>query len=105
MDLAASSPAASPKTLSSEIASLDEIKHLLVGGDPSAALAAISKYRRDYPKPALGPEATVLEVQALTARGDSARAVALARRFVKMYPSSPHARQFEEMLSTPTHDP
>jgi hypothetical protein len=94
-----------PKTLGSEIANLDEIKRLLVGGDPAAALGAIAKYRRDYPKPALGPEATVLEVQALTARGDKARAVALARRFVKMYPSSPHARQFEELLSTPSHDP
>jgi hypothetical protein len=100
-----SSPlAASPKTLGSEIASLDEIKNLLSGGDPAAALAAIVKYRRDYPKPALGPEATVLEVQALTARGDRARAALLARRFIKMYPSSPHARQFEQLLSTP-HDP
>ena len=102
---AAPSSTSSPKSLASEIASVDEIKQLLVGGDPSAALNAIAKYRRDYPKPALGPEASVLEVQALTARGDRARAVALAKRFVKMYPSSPHARQFEALLSEAPHDP
>jgi hypothetical protein len=102
---AAPSSTSSAKSLASEIAAIDEIKQLLVGGDPSAALSAIAKYRRDYPKPALGPEASVLEVQALTARGDRARAVALAKRFVKMYPSSPHARQFESLLSEAPHDP
>jgi hypothetical protein len=94
--------APSPKTLSAEVASLDSVKQFLVAGDPAAALNALAKYHASFPAPMLGPEATVLEVQALMAQGDAAhraRAIALARRFVKMHPTSPHASQLEALLS------
>jgi hypothetical protein len=91
-----------PKTLSAEVASLDGVKHFLVADNPAAALNALAKYHFYFPTPMLGPEATVLEVQALMAAGDAAhraRAIALARRFVKMHPTSPHASQLEMLIS------
>src|SRR5204863_7988129 len=81
--------ASSPKTLSAEVTSLDGVKQSLVTGNPSAALAALGKYHASFPAPMLGPEATVLEVEALMAMGDQAhraRAIAIARRFVRMHP-------------------
>jgi hypothetical protein len=97
----------SPKTLSAEVAVLDTVKQLLVAGDPASALNALAKYHASFPAAVLGPEATVLEVQALMAQGDAAhraRAVGLARRFVKLHPTSPHASQLEAVLSN-AHEP
>jgi hypothetical protein len=94
--------AATPKTLTAEVASLDTVKQFLIAGNCSAALNALAKYHLSFPAPMLGPEATVLEVQALMAEGDAihrARAIALARRFVKMHPTSPHAPQLEMLIS------
>jgi hypothetical protein len=95
------------KKLSAEIASLDAVKRHLVAGDPAAALGALAKFRRDFPAPALGPEAIVLEVHALLSHGDPGhrdRGIALAKRFLKTHPTSPHARQLEEVLSK-AHEP
>lgn len=91
-----------PKTLTAEVAALDSVKQFLIAGNPAGALNALAKYHFYFPTPMLGPEATVLEVQALMAQGDAphrARAIALARRFVKMHPTSPHASQLESLLS------
>jgi hypothetical protein len=96
-----------PKTLSAEVASLDNVKRYLVADNPAAALNALAKYHASFPAPMLGPEATVLEVQVLMADGDAghrARAIALARRFVRMHPTSPHAPQLE-MLISKAHEP
>jgi hypothetical protein len=96
-----------PKTLSAEIASLDSVKQYLVTDNPAAALNALARYHASFPAPMLGPEATVLEVQVLMADGDvghRARAIALARRFVRMHPTSPHAPQLE-MLISKAHEP
>jgi len=97
-------PKQNPKTLGLEIASLDAVKQSVVARNPAAALNALAKYHADFPAPLLGPEATVLEVQALMSDGDSshrARAIALARRFVKMHPTSPHAPRLETLISNP----
>jgi hypothetical protein len=94
--------AGTPKTLGAEVAQLDSVKQFLVAGNAAAALNALAKYHFHFPTPMLGPEATVLEVQALMAQGDAthrARAIALARRFVKMHPTSPHASQLEMLIS------
>lgn len=97
-------PKQNPKTLGLEIAALDAVKQSVVARNPAAALNGLAKYHADFPAPLLGPEATVLEVQALMSDGDSshrARAIALARRFVKMHPTSPHAPRLETLVSNP----
>ena len=38
----------------------------------------------------LSPEATVLRIQALQLAGDRAAAAALAQRFIRAFPKSPH---------------
>ena len=100
-------PLAATKTLSAEVASLDNVRHYLVADNPAGALRALAKYHASFPAQLLGPEATVLEVQALMADGDPghrARGIALARRFVKMHPTSPHASQLEALISK-AHEP
>jgi len=49
----------------------------------------------------LGPEATVLRIDALTQRGDRAAASAMGDRFLAAHPHSPYADRVRSILSVP----
>lgn len=89
----ASVPAPSPPqavpSLSDEVASLDRARQRIAAGDPSGALAALDKHRRDFPSGVLGPEATLVRMEALSAAGRQAEARALGQRFLDAHPDSP----------------
>lgn len=78
-----------PRTLAEEVASLDAARKLLSAGDPSGALAALDRHRRDFPGGALGPEAMLVRLEALMAAGRQEEARALGQRFLDAHPDSP----------------
>jgi hypothetical protein len=86
-------------TIAREIAMLDGARAALRRNDPGAALAAVDALERNGTV-ALGPEVTVIRVQALLARGETARATALARRFLAENPASPHANRMRDIIRT-----
>jgi outer membrane protein assembly factor BamD (BamD/ComL family) len=55
------------------------------------ALRIADQYRTDYPNGELAPEAEVVAIEALAARGDQPALAARAARFLARYPSDPHA--------------
>jgi hypothetical protein len=85
-------------TLSDEVAALEKARRALASSSPEAALRELGRYDKRFPKRALGSEETVLRVQALLARGDHQRAVALADQFTAANPNSPYARRVQELV-------
>jgi hypothetical protein len=90
-------PSAKTPTIAREIAALDGARAALERNDPTAALAAVDSHEREGAV-ALGPEATVIRVEALLARGETSKAKALARRFLVENPSTPHATRMREVI-------
>lgn len=85
-------------TLTEEIALLDRAREAIARGSASSALAALDEHDRSFPGAALGPEATVLRVEALSLRGDRAAAARLGRAFLAAHPESPHASRLRSIL-------
>jgi hypothetical protein len=85
-------------TLTEEIALLDRAREAVARGSASSALAALDEHDRTFPGAALGPEATVLRVEALSLRGDRPAAVRLGRAFLAAHPESPHASRLRSLL-------
>lgn len=80
---------------------LQEARAALAAGDPNAAeqrLAASS------PTTMLAPERDALRVRIAAARGDHARASALASAFLRSYPKSPLAPQMTKFVSGATNE-
>ena len=87
-------------SLAREVATLDDARRTLSSGDPAGALRRLNAYSSSFPAAALGPEATLLRVQALLAAGDRAAAVELAQRFMRANPGSPHAARMAGLLTS-----
>jgi hypothetical protein len=94
----APAPSAS-SSLSRELQVLKQAHDALAKGNPNGALSALDDYHARFPQGALGAEETVIRVQALLARGDRARAAAVAHQFSKAHPDSLYARRVEELVS------
>jgi len=86
--------------LGPEIELLDSARRALAAGDAERALALISSYRRRFPAGALEQEATVLEVDALEAKGRTGQASELKERFVAEHPGSAHVERVQRSGST-----
>jgi hypothetical protein len=76
-------------SLFEEQRSIESARAALVRGDAGAALAALDGYQRDYAQGQFGPEALALRVEALSKRGDLARARSLSDEFRQRYPHHP----------------
>ncbi len=74
-----------------EIALIDAARTAVRTGAPANALTLLRRYRQSFPSGTFSPEATVLEVEALSASGQHARAEALAREFLAQHGDSPLA--------------
>jgi outer membrane protein assembly factor BamD (BamD/ComL family) len=66
--------------------------------DVATALDALDSYDRTFPSGTLAPEAAVLRVQALLARGDRAAAIALTDAFLRAHPASPYAAKMRALV-------
>ncbi len=85
----ATGTATAASTLMEEIRLLDRVRDAMSVGAPRRALAEIQGYDQRYPRGALGPEATVLRIEALDQAGDSQSARALGRQFLAQHPKNP----------------
>jgi hypothetical protein len=94
-------PAASD-SLEREVSAVDAARQALARGAAAEAVARLEAYERDFGDGALLPEARVLEVRALLAAGERARARALGERIIAANPSSSHAEVVRRLLS---HNP
>jgi hypothetical protein len=91
---AASKPSAvAPPTLEAELAVLDRARTELAAGNQDAALASLDHYDTTLRGTHLTLEARLLRIQTLAAKGDRARAAALARELVTQHPDSPLAER------------
>jgi hypothetical protein len=92
---------AAATTLADEVAALQIARTALAAHDPSGAIVALDRYKSRFPSGKLGPEATVLRIDALNQRGDRAAAAALGDRFLSAHPRSPYADRVRSILSAP----
>jgi outer membrane protein assembly factor BamD (BamD/ComL family) len=88
--------------LSDEVVALDAARQALAAGDAAGALRAVDDHDRRFPGGALSPEATVVRIEALAARGDRAAAARLATEFLRSHPASPHAKRLRSLLALET---
>jgi hypothetical protein len=95
----ASAKPAEKTSLADEVAALDVARVALASGNAAAALRALDDHDRRFPGGALGPEATVMRIEALALRGDRASAARLGRAFLDAHPRSPHASRIRTLLS------
>lgn len=85
--------------LGAEVRRLDQARSAMQSGQPAAALSALQAYEREFPRGSLGPEAQVLQIEALVQSGRGAEARSAAERFLARYPSSPHARRVRSLVA------
>jgi len=91
---------ASPgSSLAEQVQSLDSARVALGSGNPSAALIEIARYRKAWPAGVFLTEASVLEVEALAARGERSLAASRAADFVSAHPDSPQADRLRALIT------
>jgi hypothetical protein len=90
--------ASQPSPLAREIALLDAARRSIAQGQAATAIASLDRRERDLPGGVLGPEATLLRVEALLLRGDRTNAEALAAGFLAQNPRGPHAERLRRLL-------
>jgi len=93
----------SGSSLAEQVQSLDRARVALAAGDSSSALAEISRYRAAWPDGVFLTEASVLEIEALAARGERSLARARAADFVAAHPDSPQTSRLRRLIPTQTH--
>jgi|CZKU01.1.fsa_nt_gi hypothetical protein len=84
-------------TLAAEVAALDAARSALDLGMTDDALALLRRYPRDFPSGKLVPEAEVMGIEALAAKGEHAEATREANRFLERYPSAPQRGRVEKL--------
>jgi len=76
--------------LSEQLRLIDAARSAVAAGNASAASAALTSYRKRFPRGPFGQEAAVLQIEALDLQGNHAQAAAQARSFLARHPNSPH---------------
>jgi TolA-binding protein len=98
---ASAAPEPSPSargTLAAEVAALDSARQALGAGNASRTLELLNGYEARFPDAGMLPEALYLRLEAFTLEGDQSNAEAIARRILRVYPSSPHAARARAVL-------
>lgn len=102
---ARASAAPSPSTrgsagssLAEQVQSLDRARVALGSGDSASALREIARYRTAWPDGVFLTEASVLEIEALAARGERSLARTRAADFVAAHPDSPQADRLRALI-------
>lgn len=90
--------ASSATTLAEEGRLLAQAHQLVQSGSAQQALEVLRLSASRYPRSVLYQEREVLTIEALGATGASGAARQRAERFVKRYPSSPHAERLKRFL-------
>jgi hypothetical protein len=98
---APSRPIAKPHSLDSlarESRLLTSARAALRAGDLSQTQALLARLSTEFAGGQLRQERDVLQIELLSARGESERAVEAARRFVAAHPDSPHSAKLARFL-------
>ena len=85
-------------SLAEQVRSLDRARLALRSGQTWAALQEIAHYRAAWPSGVFLTEASVLEIEALAARGERTMAAASAAAFVAAHPDSPQAERLRRLV-------
>ena len=80
-----------PSTLYAEVSRLDAARTAISGGDYDEALRLIERYHGEFPTGALAPDADVVALEAVAAKGDRAEVRRRVLLFLSRYPGDPHA--------------
>ncbi len=94
--------ASSGSSLAEQVQSLDRARVALGSGDARSALREISRYRKAWPHGVFLTEASVLEIEALAARGERSLAALRAQAFVAAHPDSPQASRLRALIPAQT---
>jgi hypothetical protein len=78
-------------TLAAEVARIDAARAASATGDNAEAIRLIDRYHRDFPNGALAPDADVVALESMAAKGDRAEIARRAALFLSRYPADPHA--------------
>ncbi len=89
---------ASSASIAREVELLDVVKAKLGAGDTTAATRALDVYDGEFPQGTLRPEATVLRVRTLLARGERASAEKIGAEFLAKHPTGVHAKRVRMLL-------
>jgi TolA-binding protein len=92
------------RSLTDEVARLDNTRRMLAAGHPDLALSMLDAYRVHHPQGTLAPEALRLRVETWLAKGDLKRARELAHEFLRAYPQSPHAATLRRIAERELND-
>jgi hypothetical protein len=92
----------SASLLAAEVSTIDAARTALSAGSAARALGELDRYDREFPAGVLGPEATVLRIEALVRQGNLKSARALATGFLATHRRSPHAARIHSLLGDAT---
>jgi outer membrane protein assembly factor BamD (BamD/ComL family) len=87
--------------LSREVAALAAVRALLKAGDSPGAIQALDRVAQERPRPVLEQEASALRIEALLSAHRVSDARALAERFLRAHPESPHGARVRALLRAP----
>jgi hypothetical protein len=90
-------PAAAP-SLADELALLETARAALVRGEPRRTLSVLDEHARNFRRPRLTTEASVLRIEALVASGDRARAARLGKDFLAKHANGPYERRVRSLI-------
>ena len=90
--------ASQSSTLAAQVALLDAARGAMANAAHAEALRLADRYRADFPNGELAPEAEVVAIEALVARGARQSASERAARFLARYPGDPHAARVKWLV-------
>lgn len=94
-----------PLGLAEETAILDRARGALNRGDPRGALSELDRYDAAPAPKILGQEATMVRIEALSAKGDTTAARALAQSFLAKNPGSAYDDRVRALMAEPKKNP
>lgn len=86
--------------LGRELASLDEARAALRGGEPERSLRLLDEHARKFPRQSLRLEATVLRIEALSSSGRSEAARRAGNDFLAKHPNGPYAQRVRSLIGS-----
>jgi hypothetical protein len=85
--------------LDAELAELQPARAALNAQDPHTALLLLDRFQQSFPRAALGPEASVLRLEALVGSGQFESARRLSQRLLQNQPEGPYADRVRALLA------
>lgn len=92
-----------PPPVRVEITMLEEARRALSAGAPARALSILDTYVARFPHGTMGPEATLVRIEALVKAGDRPAAERAAEALGASNPDNPYRSRVHALLAWPNH--